>query len=292
MRWHGLAGRIVDFHSHVIPGVDDGAQDTNQAVAALGALQDDGVGTVVATPHLDGSLTERPGLLESRLDQFDEAWASLQEAVEQSGLNVRLERGAEVRLDAPALNLSDPRVRLSGTKFVLVEFMSLRLPPYGSAQLAEVRTAGWLPVLAHPERYGGLAWSVEVAARWKESAYLQVNAGSLMGRYGPEARRVALELLERGWVDYLCSDYHARGKPLVAEARAIFSKGNEASRGPSVENVRNDTGDEWSEASDLSAIRLLTEVNPARLLEGRKPCPVPPWRWGWSLRDRLRRIFR
>lgn len=243
---------MIDFHNHVIPGVDDGAADAQQARAALDTFREQGVHTVVATPHLSGALTRDPAMLAQRLEELDLGWAQLETAAEGSG--VRVLRGAEIMLDTPSLDLSDPRLRLGGSRAVLVEFPYMNVPPNAAQAVFEMKMAGWTPVLAHPERYANAATDLSDAAEWRRVGLaLQVNAGSLLGRYGDGASRLAWGLLERGWVDYLSSDYHCRGRCPVAECRAMLEE-----RG---------AGEQ---------ARLLMEENPARMLEGKPPRSVPP----------------
>lgn len=299
-------GELVDFHNHVIPGVDDGARDLEEAVAAVGRLRAEGVGTVVATPHFPASHTERPERLLERLARIDGAFERLGEELDRRGQEVRLERGAEVRLDSAEPDLSDSRLRLAGTHFALVEFSAFRIPPYGAEQLAAVREAGWLPILAHPERYLGVAERLAVAERWREATFFQVNAGSLLGEYGPGARKAARAFLARGWVDYLSTDFHARGEPGLALARDLLleagggeGSGN-AGRGAEdrTEVPEGDSGERADdpqrepEEADLPAARLLTEVNPRRMLANREPLPVPALELERGVAERLRGWFR
>lgn len=244
---------MIDFHNHVIPRVDDGAADAEQARAALRAFAEQGVTTVVATPHVSGALTRDPAALGARLEELDRGWAELEEAA--GGVEgVRVLRGAEVMLDTPQPDLSDPRLRLGGTSFVLVEFPFMSVPPNAPQALFELRMRGWMPVLAHPERYANVSAGLAEAEEWRRvGGLLQVNAGSLLGRYGADAQRLAWGLLGRGWVDYLSSDYHARGRCPVAECRAELER-----RG----------------AGRQAA--LLMEENPRRMLAGEAPLPVPP----------------
>lgn len=283
-----------------MPGVDDGARDVEEAVAAVASFGVEGVGTVVATPHFPASRTERPDAALEFLGRMDEAFELLRDRVERRGLGVRLERGAEVRLNSPEPDFSDPRLRLAGTHFVLVEFSAFQMPPYGAEQLAAIREAGWIPVLAHPERYAGIDDRLEVAAGWREHAFFQVNAGSLLGDYGPAARKAARALLERGWADYLSSDYHARGLPGIApvrgmllaaegidpEAAAPGEEGRGAARGD------GSAGEGPDEAERLPVARLLLEVNPRRLLANREPLPVPALVLGGGVLEALRQWFR
>jgi protein-tyrosine phosphatase len=245
--------RMIDFHNHVIPGVDDGAGDAAQAAEALRVFYEQGVRTVVATPHVSGALTGDPAALAARLAELDAGWAELQ-GVAAGFPDLRILRGAEVMLDTPAPDLSDPRLRLGGTAHVLVEFPYMTVPPNAPQALFELRMRGWTPVLAHPERYANAAADLSDAEEWRRvGAALQVNAGSLLGRYAEQPRKLAWALLERGWADYLCSDYHARGRLALAECRA--------------ELERRGAGEQ---------ARLLMDVNPQRMLEGDAPLPVPP----------------
>jgi protein-tyrosine phosphatase len=245
---------MIDFHSHLVPGVDDGAADLEQTRAALEAMRAEGVRALITTPHLKGSLTERPEKFADYLSTLDAAWEQMRELANAEFPDLRVERGVEVMLDTPSPDLSDSRVRLAGTSFVLVEFPFMNVPPNCTAAVFELKMKGWTPVIAHPERYGNLDESLQEIEEWRRvGAYLQVNCGSLLGRYGGEAQAFAWRLLRRGWVDYLSSDYHARGRCAIAESRAkLVEKGGE------------------------EQARLLMEINPERLLAGQPPEPVPP----------------
>jgi protein-tyrosine phosphatase len=244
---------MIDFHSHVIPGVDDGATDLVQAGEALRAMREQGVRALVTTPHLPGSLLTRPELVEA-MERIDAAWGELRDMVAREMPELRIERGAEIALDAPAPDLSDPRVRLAGTSFALVEFPFMNVPPRSENAIYELRMKGWRPVIAHPERYSGVDSGLRVVEDWlRVGGLLQVNCASLLGRYGKNAERIAWGLLEQGWVSYLGSDYHARGRLSIADARAALVE-----RG----------GEEQA--------RLLMERNPALLLEDEAPEEVPP----------------
>jgi protein-tyrosine phosphatase len=257
---------MIDFHSHLIPGVDDGAADAAGAVEGLRAFAAEGVTASIATPHLRASLLERAAERDEYLAQVDAAWGELVALGGAECPSLRLERGFEVMLDTPAPDLSDPRLRLAGTQFVLVEFPFMTVPPNAGPAIFELKLNGWTPVLAHPERYGNFT-DFAAAAEWRQrGAYLQVNCGSLLGRYGPDARDRAWGLLERGLADYVASDYHARGVPRMEECRAALAA-----------------------AGGEAQAELLLRGNAARLLDGQAPLPVPPLRRARP--SLLKRIF-
>ncbi|MDX1395870.1 MAG: CpsB/CapC family capsule biosynthesis tyrosine phosphatase [Gemmatimonadota bacterium] len=265
---------LIDIHSHVLPAVDDGAADLDEALRALGALEAQGVRRVVATPHFRASLLERPARAEARLALFDEAYETLVDAVAGTGLEIGIGRACEFKLDAPIADLADPRLRLDGTRHALVEFGAFQLPPFAGNQLKAVRDAGWVPVLAHPERYFGIERAFDRVGQWvADGTLLQVNARSLAGGYGTGARDAAIELLAHGWVTCIASDYHSRGRPewpdaleLLATARRVDEHG--AASGPRAE-LDPKTGD-W--------VRRLVHDNPARLLADEAPDAVAPRR--------------
>lgn len=244
---------MIDFHNHLLPGVDDGSSSLDETRAALAAMRDEGVRTVVTTPHLAGSVTVRAEELHATLERFDVAFAAVSELVRTEFPDLRLDRGVELMLDSPGIDLSDPRVRLAGSKAVLVEFPSMVAPPHGVNAIYELRLAGWRTVLAHPERYQNLR-DLGLVREWKNvGCLLQVNAGSLLGRYGDEAKRLGWQILEQGVGDFLGTDYHARGRLRLDEAvKAILDR------------------------DGRDQLRLLTRENPERLLAGEDTLPVPP----------------
>jgi protein-tyrosine phosphatase len=256
---------MIDFHNHIIPGVDDGAANLEEACGALAAMWAQGVRTVVATPHLRGGMTRDARELEGFLNRVETAWTALVAEASDRLPELRLERGFEVMLDTPSPDLSNPSVRLAGTEFVLVEFPFMAVPPNGPSVLFDLRMQGWTPVVAHPERYS--TFDVAQVAEWRRmGALMQVNCGSLLGKYGSDPRARAWSLVRNGMVDFLSSDFHARGGLHVAACREAL----EAAGG------------------DVQA-RLLLEENAARLLENLPPEPVPPLRRRSSI---LERIFR
>jgi protein-tyrosine phosphatase len=133
-----------------------------------------------------------------------------------------------------------------------MEFPFMNIPPHSVPAVRNIVEAGWIPVIAHPERYRNMPGNHDLVEHWREAgARTQVNSGSLIGQYGTSAKNIAWELLRRGCVDYLSSDYHSRGKCSVGEAIAALEKRN---AGPQ--------------------IHALTTGNPERLLRNELPLTV------------------
>jgi protein-tyrosine phosphatase len=246
---------LADVHSHLVPGVDDGARDLDDTLYAVEAMTGEGVRKILTTPHLDGSLTRDPAALEERLDEVTEAWEAAAIAVGERFPEVDFRRGHEVMLDIPDVDFSDPRIRLAGTSFILIEWPRLHIPPGTVHVLENIVADGYRPIIAHPERYIGMDRDLAEAMRWRQAgAYLQVNYGSLLGRYGAEARSTAFRLLRRGWVDYLSSDFHPRPEARLYKAEV------------------------WEQLHDLGAQEALVHMgltNTSRVFRDELPLPVP-----------------
>jgi protein-tyrosine phosphatase len=178
-----------------------------------------------------------------------------------------LRRGHEVRLDVPECDFSDERLRLGGTSFVLIEWPRFQIPPETRSVVSRIRTRGFRPVVAHPERYAGIDKELELAAEWKRmGAYLQVNYGSLVGQYGSRVKEAAFALLRAGLIDYLSSDFHGR---------------------PELKLMVEDTMKALMDADGGEQLQLLSSTNPSRLFDDEAPLAVPPLRMREGLLGRV-----
>lgn len=263
---------LVDIHSHLVPGVDDGARSVEAAVASVERMTHVGIRRLITTPHIRGSLTLNPEGLEERLSQVSEAFDEAAVAIKAALPEIEYKRGHEILLDVPEVDLSDPRIRMDGTSFVLVEWPRLQIPPGSHRVLARLREQGYRPIVAHPERYMGQANPLDMAGRWRRAgAYLQVNYGSLDGRYGHQANEIALQLLEAGLVDYMASDFHGKSGLKIYKEEAW-------------EVLQERDGGE--------ALDFMCRVNPDRILHNLDPVPVPALPPSSRLFDRIRGIMR
>jgi len=245
---------MLDFHNHLMPGVDDGAASLDESRTGLAAFRSQRVSDVITTPHVRASLLDRPRELEPFLEGLDRAWEALTGLATAEFPEMKLERGAEVMLDVPNANLSESKIRLGGTSFVLIEFPFMSIPPHSTPAIRNLVEAGWIPVIAHPERYRNMPGNHDLVEQWRDvGARIQSNSGSLVGLYGSVAKSIAWELLRRGCVDYLSSDYHSRGKCIVSEA-----------------------ADELERRGGMSQLHALMTGNPERLLRNVMPDPVEP----------------
>jgi len=250
-----VSGGYRDFHSHLVPGVDDGSRSVDDALHSIARMTEAGVGGIITTPHLSASRISEPGF--GQLIGFlDRGWRRVRRAAANAFPRLEFRRGFEIRLGMHRPDLSDPRLHLGGTRFVLVEWLGFRPPTDSPAVLGGLSDAGHIPVIAHPERYFGIDDELNLVRAWKRAgAHLQGSYGSLVGQYGPRARGLIMRLLRAGLLDYLSSDFHGRpGYDLYLEPGAA----------------------ELRRLGGAAQLNLLARVNPVRLFDDDPPLEVPP----------------
>jgi protein-tyrosine phosphatase len=194
---------VIDLHSHVLPGVDDGPADLDGALAICRAAADDGIEVLAATPHV------RAHDYPTTAEQMEAALASLAAA---AGDVVRLVPGGELDLGELSRPVDDlRRFALAGNaRYLLVETPYLGWPLDIADRLFDLRASGITPVLAHPERNADVQAQPALLEPLVASGTLvQLTAASVDGRLGRRAQSCAVTLIDRGWAHLLASDAHA-----------------------------------------------------------------------------------
>jgi protein-tyrosine phosphatase len=201
---------MIDLHCHVLPGVDDGAATWEDVLEFGRVAMREGITAMVATPHWDLVSNGAPPPLtmseiRERVDEVSHFWG-------EHGIDVTLYPGAEIRISVELPELLDAgRVPvLGGTgNRLLIELPYHHIPPFTEEILFQLKLRGALPVLAHPERTFAVAQRPERLARLVELGHeVALDAQSLLGEDGPDARGAAQDALDRGWITYLVSDAH------------------------------------------------------------------------------------
>lgn len=199
---------MLDLHSHILPGVDDGAPGLDTSLDMARAYVSQGVECVACTPHIV------PGLYENTGPDIRRRVADLQARLDDGDIRLRLVVGADNHI-TPAFvaGLRQGRLlSLADSAYVLIE------PPHHVAPLRleelffEVSIAGYIPVLTHPERLTWIEAKYDVIERLAaHGVWMQVTSGSLRGAFGRRARYWAERMLEEGLVHILASDAHNMG---------------------------------------------------------------------------------
>jgi protein-tyrosine phosphatase len=213
----------VDLHSHVLPGVDDGAPDLETSLAMLRLAREGGTSDIVATSHQHpGRYPNEPEILRTAFENLSRAAKAAVAAGEDLP---RLHLGAEVHLDGDLLELlrRGRRLRLAGGPWVLLELPDV-FPQAPVEQLVfRMQADGLWPLLAHPERIGQFLRQPEQLLRLVEMGALgQATGSSLCGDFGPPCRDVTVSWLRQGLLHLVASDAHdlRRRTPDLARARA------------------------------------------------------------------------
>lgn len=199
---------MIDLHCHIIPWVDDGAESARIACRMADLSVRAGVDTIVATPHcnLQGS---RPNYRGRTFTNFFSMFRAL---LVQHNIPLRVLPGSEVFAHSSNLRdlLEEERiVTLNHSRYVLVEFNFQTSPEELNNLLSMVRSYGYIPVIAHPERYEAVQNAPGVAIQWYDKGYvIQLNKGSLLGRLGQTAYDTAWYLLSNQIAHVIASDAH------------------------------------------------------------------------------------
>lgn len=199
---------MIDIHSHILPGLDDGAKTLEDSVAMAQVAAESGTTDIVATPHANLEYSYDPELVDRKIAELSEA----------SRRVIRIHRGCDFHLHYDNIQdaLAHPTKYAVNQKcYVLVEFSDLLIAKTTGEVFQRMRLAGMIPIITHPERNGLLQRRVEQLESWVNSGcYIQITAQSLLGRFGKHAKQFADDLLRRGLAHFVASDAHdARHRP-------------------------------------------------------------------------------
>jgi protein-tyrosine phosphatase len=247
---------VIDIHSHLLPGVDDGSANVETSVAVLQRFERQGLEVLVCTPHLQASHADNA--------PYERHCELLAELIAAAPPKPQLRLGWEIMLDRPGCDLRSPTLSLGGARAVLVEFPRAYLPVGTTDELDRLRRSGVVPVVAHPERYYGC--TVDTVRAWRDAgAVIQTDATILLAR-GPMTE-LAKSLLAAGLIDCLASDNHGDRRSLAA-ARV------------------------WLEEIEATEhAQMLTHANAARVLADEPTLPVPPLPLSRGVLHRLRELL-
>lgn len=235
---------MVDIHSHILPGLDDGAGTLDEAVRMARIAVKSGIYHMAATSH--------GNYYSYSMEQYRESFDILQETLEEQEISLKLYPGMEIFVNDRAIKLlkSQRLLTLNNTDYVLIEFDFEEEVSNVLRWIRKIQSMGYRIVLAHPERYIFIQNDLELAFFLEESGcVLQVNGGSLLGRFGRDCQFIARKLMENGVIGALATDAHDTEYRLP-EMRALW--------------------DFLSHTEGSVTAKLLLSENPSRILKGYK----------------------
>ena len=191
---------VPDIHCHVLPGIDDGSTSISQSTLLLEKYKSLGFSTIIATPHSMG------GMYENTAETIKLAWSSVKEKVP----NINLSYASEYMLDDYFEKLLDnDEILTLSNNYILVELSYFQPPINLKELLFKITSKGYVPILAHPERYAYYHNDINQYSLLKQyGCLLQLNALSLSAHYGKRMQRTAFELLEKDMYTFVATDAH------------------------------------------------------------------------------------
>ena len=197
--------KLCDLHTHLLPGMDDGAPTMEYALQMLRNAAASDVELLAVTPHCNRPYEKHNYLDDGLLDRF----LQLQQAARD--IPVRLVLGSEVLADAllPQLLRQEKIPTINGSRYLLTEFPVDATPDFFQDMLQSILALGYIPLVAHPERYLSVCQMPQIVVPWLDmGCHLQLTGGSIIGEYGNTVRRTAAFLLQQDLVACVASDAH------------------------------------------------------------------------------------
>ncbi|MGI6119164.1 MAG: tyrosine-protein phosphatase [Desulfosporosinus sp.] len=236
---------MIDIHSHILPGLDDGAKNMAETLGMVRQLHEAGFTTLIATPHVfEGRDFLNPSEILAVTEQ-------VRKCVAAAKIPVEILPGAENYIFPEMARWVQERKLLTlgnRGKYILVELPRLEIPRYADQVFFELQVLGITPVLAHPERYRGLNDQQERILEWaKKGILLQLELRSLSGYYGPQASQLAEIMLHSDLIHVVGSDSHR-----VSRRETTYLEG--------LQSIKKIVGE--------PRYQELTKLNPRTLLEG------------------------
>ncbi|WP_282938839.1 CpsB/CapC family capsule biosynthesis tyrosine phosphatase [Paenibacillus sp. RC67] len=196
---------MIDIHTHIIPGIDDGAQDMEETVQMAQAAVEEGIHTLIATPHHANGKYDNPWT------QVEHAVHEVNEVLRGRGIPLTVVPGQEIRVYNNLLE--DLHSHMAGTlhssKYILIEFPTREIPKKTEALFHELRVMGLVPVIAHPERNMELASDPSKLQHLiQQGALAQITSHSINGLFGKKIQKLSFELCEHRMVHFVASDAH------------------------------------------------------------------------------------
>ena len=195
-----------DIHCHLLPGIDDGSNSIEESIEILRRAEKEGVSEIVLTPHYIEN-TRYNCNNKNKQDLFEK----LKETMEQSGINIKLYLGNENYMSMNFIELLENNeiMSINNSRYLLLEFPLNQIYKNSKECLYELVTKGYVPILAHPERYRDFQNNPDLVEEYtRMGILLQGNYKSLLGKYGSKAKKTLKILLKKDLITFLGSDIH------------------------------------------------------------------------------------
>jgi protein-tyrosine phosphatase len=237
---------MIDLHSHILPGIDDGPITLEKSLELADLYQRAGFTTIVATPHWVPGTTWTPSI-----ENIYQCRSLLQDSCKNKNIDIKIYVGMEIALD---VNLGDLLLKkrlltLAGSPYILIESPFQRLPIGWDQMFFAMMANGYKIILAHPERCMQLISYPDLYDDIIETGvYFQVNYDSFLGHYGKEICETAFYLLKKGYIHFLATDSHDPIQRHPGNARKALKV--------------------LTKIIDAQTVEILTRINPEHVIKG------------------------
>ncbi len=214
--------KLTDIHCHILPGIDDGAKNLKEAKEMLSLAQSDGIRNIICTPHY------HIGRVKASAEDCMQAFEELTAYAEEKFPELTLYLGQEIYYYSETLEKLErgELLTLADTDYILLEYSHTTQYEEIRDSISDAYGAGFLPVIAHIERYPCMADPDKVKRLVRSGAYIQVNAETLLLPFTNRLRRFAFKMIKEDLVHFIASDAHSAEtrKPELSEAYRLVEK--------------------------------------------------------------------
>ena len=202
---------MIDFHNHILPGVDDGAKTMEESIEMLRYAEEQGITDVVNTVHFQHPKMEGKN---TDFDYISSVRDELVDKMSEENIDIKIHLGAEVFFNFNLLDILDNQLNtFCNGKYMLIEFNTHQFPKDFDKHLYDLAISGVTPIIAHPERYKPVQNDIDIIEKLINSGcVIQIDAGSILGHFGKNCKTAAEIMLKRNMVHVIGSDSHGTRK--------------------------------------------------------------------------------
>lgn len=228
---------MIDIHCHILPNVDDGSESLEESIEMAKIAESEGITRIVNTSHCHFDFKYKKGNeLKLELEKFNQA-------LKEENINIEVLLGNELYYTSDLIERFNELdfFSMNNSKYILMEFSPINFPKNIEDVIYEIKIRGYIPIIAHAERYKQVQEDVNIVLDCiKEGALIQVNASSILGKNGEKAEDTSKKLLDNNMVHFVATDAHSsnRRRPLIKDSYNYILKnyGKEVSEKLFIEN--------------------------------------------------------
>ena len=195
---------MIDIHSHILPGIDDGAKSSSETLDLLKKAEKEGISSIIATPHHNPEFKPSIETITSLVNKANTI-------AQNNKLNINILVGQEIRLYADLVSdlENNNLLTLNQSKYILIEFPSNHVPGYAQEICYQLQLSEYQPIIVHPERNTDIIKNPNILYNLvQHGALAQITAGSIIGKFGLKAKKTAFKLLDHDLIHFIASDAH------------------------------------------------------------------------------------